>query len=277
MIDYTKWGVEIALDLINEANGTDYDLIDLTIEGVSELDEDEDGFNTSATLKPTYGSMYEGSINVKYNRVDIQSLLKSVSIVLKPFNGSFISDYLPDFNRRYGFNIDKDDIFDGYIPNNIKYPSRVLVKLRPGHPVFTGSFWITLSDTEYNIEHTVTNRLLDTSLYPTDDKDKIQGPLYFYGHDFTGVSNRLIGYIVGKTFIEKELDWLNTYSNDLWLNKDEEYTFNTRNASVIYNDVISEGNPYTNRTDYTHVCVIQLDPYYCSGVAGYLTFHYNYH
>lgn len=271
MINYKQSGEQIALDLLNQANGTEFTLNDVKFTNIQAI---EGEYNTTATVVPTLVSDLEDEVDIYYNRIDVSKLFNGVNLVLKPVQLNYVSDYLSLFNDTYGFWLGKEDIVEGILPNITKYPVRLPITIREGHPAYFGTFYITLTDIENSLKYKLDNIMLNAKLYPVDS-DKIQGPIYCSGINFTDMRNHILPLVEGELIETNKLDWFNLYSEDLWVCLPVTQDFNFYNARVLYNREIGEDNPYTHNKQYSHVCVIELDNDYCEAITGYLVMHYN--
>lgn len=273
MIDYNKPSMQLALDMINSAAGTQYRLKDITL---MDIQYEEEGFyNTSATVTPVEGSGYQDPHRIQYDRINMDIFFKGIPVTVVPAYQKLLSDYLPSINKAYGLSLDASDIIDGVIPSNTNPPFKIDIQINPYNPAFYGKFTLLVSDARKSIKLMVDTIDFGGIPYPTLDKTKIQGPLYFYGEDWTGLANMFKLYNTGDKVDMSLLTQINLYSEDVWVLSTSPIQFNLYNAKVLYNERYDKTNVYTKKVGFENVLVIGLDEEYCTNVAGYLVFHYN--
>ena len=265
--------MQLALDMINSAAGTQYRLKDITLKDIRY--EEEGFYNTSAIVTPVDGSGYQDPHRIQYDRINMDIFFKGIPVTVIPAYQKLLSDYLPTINKAYGLSLDASDIIDGVIPSNINPPFKIDIQINPYNPAFYGKFTLLVSDARKSIKLMVDTIDFGGIPYPTLDKTKIQGPLYFYGEDWTGLANMFKLYNTGDKVDMPLLTQINLYSEDVWVLSTSPIQFNLYNAKVLYNGRYDKTNIYTKKVGFENVLVIGLDEEYCTNVAGYLVFHYN--
>ena len=265
--------MQLAIDMINTAAGTQYRLKDVVLK---EIKYEEDGFyNTSAVLSPVEGSGYQDPQRIEYDRINMDIFFKGIPITIVPAFQKLISDYLPSVNKAYGLSLDETDIIDGVIPSNVNPPFKIDVNINPYNPAFYGKFTLLISDARKSIKLMVDTIDFGGIPYPTLDKTKIQGPLYFYGEDWSGLADLFKMYNTSDKLDNALITQINLYSEDVWVNASTPMPFNLHNAVILYNGKYDKSNQYTKKVGFENVLVIGLDETFCTNVSGYLVFHYN--
>lgn len=273
MVDYKKSCKQLALDMINSSAGTTLRTGDVDFKDVVYLDEGI--YNTQITLTPAVISEWQEPITLQYDRLNIAQLFKGIPVKFKPNYQKTVGDFLPLVNEIYGLSLSVDDIMDGVIPDGINPPYTLHVKIREDNPAFYGEFHITVTDEDKSLRGLLSNLALPGITTPFGNTDKILGPLYLSGIDFSDNSASLSGYNADDVVDDHLTEIINLYSDDEWLSISSELPFNLYNAKVIYNSALDENNQYSKQRYFNRLLVIQLDETYCNNVSGYLTLHYN--
>lgn len=272
MVDYNKSSVQIALDMINKRLNSAFRTKDVTFENVRYLEEGY--YNTEATITPVEGSGYQDAATIQYDRVNMASLFRGIAVTVTPAYQYRLSDYLVTVNDRYGLQLTEDDIVDGIIPK-MEPPFRVTIKIKESNPAFYGQFDIIVSDNLKSIRKMVDQITFTGIEYPTVDPNKIQGPLYFYGSDWSSLKRYFNMYNAGEKLDKYLLEQLNYYDINVWVDQKVSAEFNLHDATVLYNGPVDNARDYTQRTDYTNAFVFEVDETYCNNIKGYCVMHYN--
>lgn len=121
MADLTKATRQIAIDLINEANGTEYTSQDITLGAPTDNTLVLNGLNTNILLSnTTSASTQEIAVNLQYDRLNFKKLLETPYCQLEDINPSRLVDLLPSLNSKYRINLSSSDIVDGpYRPTDV--------------------------------------------------------------------------------------------------------------------------------------------------------------
>lgn len=273
MIDYRKSSEQLALDMINQTAGTMFRPRDIQFKNVTYL---ETGIrNTRVTLVPVPGSEYQDPVDITYDRINLAELFKFGPIKIIPAYQKRASDYLPVINDKYGLALNVNDIEDQDIHEEVP-PFNIQIKIKESNPAFYGYLDILVTNEQRSIRRLVDGLDFVGIPYPTLDKSKIQGPMYFYDTDWSELADIFqlypIGDIVDGHFIKN----VNLNDTAIWISEPHLAPYNLYNARILYNGEIKMmDDPYSHREDKTHVLVIEPDKKYCKNISGYLTFHYN--
>lgn len=272
MVDYNKSSILLALDMINKRIEGVLRPKDVEIKNVTYLDEGY--YNTKALLQPVLGGEWQDAVEIEYDRINVASLFRGIPVKVVPAYQKKLSEYLPAINEQYGLAWTEEDIVDGIIPVT-QPPFKVVIEIKPDNPAFYGKFELIVTNHQKSIRTLVDGISFGGIQYPTDDPNRIQGPLYFYGPDMSELRQTFELYMQGDKVDDYLIEQINLYDNNIWVKRDKPQPFNLEGARILYNDVIGSNNQYTNRDTFTNVFVIGLDEKLCTNVAGYLVFHYN--
>lgn len=104
--------------------------------------------NTSITITPNQTSPYYNSIDWKYHRMDIGSILSTQAVGLLPGSAQYLSELLPQINTMFGINLTMDDVEETLIPIidplHPEITQNLIIQCKLGSLLFTGSGSITL-------------------------------------------------------------------------------------------------------------------------------------
>lgn len=271
-LDYSKSSLQLALDLINNKLESNLRQRDIRLENISYLEEGI--YNTRATIVPVENSGYYGNVDIEYDRINIAYFFRGVSVLINPAYQRLVSDLLPAINSLYGLGLTKDDIEDGIIETT-KLPFKITIKIKENNPAFYGNFTVIVKDPNKSLTDLFNDISIGGIPYPTEDKNKIQGPLYFYASDYSVLKKVFVLYDENNIADKTLLDAFNHVDDVKWLLNENKQPFNLFNAKVIYNGPIGSNNSYTKRDDFTHVFVLKVDEKYCNNISGNLVLHYN--
>jgi hypothetical protein len=112
--DLTKAPLEILVDLINDTNGCALTTSDITFGPPSSIPNG--ARNTGLRITATASSVYSGSRDVTYDRIDMASIpgLRSTVFVLD--GAKTIRDLIPKINNAYMLNLQPEDYYDDVLP-----------------------------------------------------------------------------------------------------------------------------------------------------------------
>lgn len=270
--DYKKPSKQLALDIINQRLPYVIRARDIQFKDITYLDEGI--YNTRATIVPTEDSEFYGIAVVEYDRINMAYFFRGVSVLIEPAYQKLLSDLLPTINGIYGLALTKDDIVDGIIETT-QLPYKVSITIKEDNPAYYGTFSVIIRDPNKSLTDLFNDISIGGIPYPSQDKNKIQGPLYFYASDYTVLKNVFSLYREHDLADDVLLDAINHVDDVKWLIDDELQPFNLKFAKISYHGPIEEANAYTKRNDFTHVFVIQVDEDYCNNISGPLVLHYN--
>ena len=119
MTDLTQTPKQIAVNLINAANGTTFVPSDVSLSTPTLNTSVSNGLNTSITLSVT-GATQTLKVDLQYNRLDFKTLLARPYCQLEENNLSRLVDLIPYLNAKYQLALTSVDIVDGpYRPDTV--------------------------------------------------------------------------------------------------------------------------------------------------------------
>ncbi len=141
--DLSKNSDEQVLALINADNAINLNFTHISFAVPSSLQDDPENKNTQLTVSSVVNSGYKGSVDIKYNRLNLNGFLSyGEPIVVIPIDGD-INDILDGFNELYGSNLDFTDIPFGMTLPAIDYEGKeVVLNALTGSYAFIGSITI---------------------------------------------------------------------------------------------------------------------------------------
>lgn len=271
---YNKPTNRLVFDLIKEANpDSDFSEDQVRLTNFSANTNGDPTRNTAGILKAIPGMGREGSSNLTWNRPELNEIFKEIKVYVSP-NGKFKkSDLLAEINSNYSFQLAAGDIYDGVL-NLSTLPTKTLIQVRPTCPAFTGQLEVIIGDPKIALETVIRNPDLDGLNYPTNQSEKIQGPLYLYANDYTYDAIGLQQFGYGDPIEGELLDNLNRKSPDTWILSPTPAPWNANGSDVWFNGPTADAPDYVNK-NYQRCLIIHLDKDFCSNVAGHLILHYN--
>ena len=236
-------------------------------------------YNTVATLAPAKGSRYQESIEFQYDRIDVNTLFGHDGVKIEPGNYRLISEYLPSINEKYKLALEESDIIDAVIkeaPPPFKFP----ITVKEDNVAFYGQVMVTVTDEEKSLKRfadAITGAKINLGQLKHYQGNKHSARLLSYGINFTEIKNDLL-WLTPNALVNEELTTVLNYYFTLtqWVNEDIIGEYNLHQAKIIYNGS-TEHAPSEQEVckRYDHVCIIKLDPNYCSNLSGELVLHYN--
>ncbi|WP_107333925.1 hypothetical protein [Klebsiella pneumoniae] len=145
MVDLKQTPKQIAIDLINEANGTNYTTSTISLGTPATNTTVINGLNTSITLS-NGSSLQSLGVAVQYNRLSFKKLLARPYCQLEDLALSRLVDLIPYINQKYELALTSTDIVDGpYRPDDVAPGVRkITLSVADNHLVYTGSVTIYL-------------------------------------------------------------------------------------------------------------------------------------
>ena len=143
-IDYSQPSTKILFDLINRKNGTNLRVQDFVISEPAVNINTATQTDTSVILTPIAGSGYYGTREVKYKRMDVDSVFGLMAMPTQPTTETTLYEYLSQINAFYGIHLKEEDIYDAPIPAyDPEHPTAartVTLVVKPTSYFFTGSY-----------------------------------------------------------------------------------------------------------------------------------------
>lgn len=307
MTFYAKPSVDLVYDLINKANpglpiplsSTIARLDNPTpIAGAGPAD-----LNTTVRASANRGEGYIGVNTLRYRRINLSDFFRSTVVIVNKYKAGGqpekFSDYLDDFNVRYGFSLTTDDFKDVNFPAAVVDPddnrltSVVTVNTKADSFGFTGAFTFRWKDAPRELKNVIIQPELPGRIYPPSNFVNL---LTYYGDNTAILSEPVIGtnFKLIQYFLDGLLlagsarpDLVGEHTRFIdFVNAEYGTTFTVEPASPLskvgnlYNAVIRmvnlpDVNYPTANNNYKHMLVLQLQPGHTWG-TGDLFFHHNY-
>lgn len=164
--DFKKLPKQIIVDLINYDNDTNLveELLTFGIPVVTTTP-----FNTSLVVSSVPDSNYIGSVTLKYDRIDIATLLGSKSINIPVGSSTKVSELIPTINDRFGINLTPDDYLDRDLPtlalNDINEIKSFNITISPNSLIFIKELNLYAVSSEILLSSVITRIVLDGLIY----------------------------------------------------------------------------------------------------------------
>lgn len=165
--DFTKAPEQIIVDLINHDNGTALttDLLAFGLPSVLAVGP----HNTKVTTTAKPGSVYVGSVDISYNRVDLATIPGARSVVFPQTPALKISDIVEALNTRYQLNLTPVDYVDADLPvfTDTVPHSELPFTLQAGVDslIFIGSVVLRILRSDILLSDVIINRSLNGLVY----------------------------------------------------------------------------------------------------------------
>ena len=164
--DFKKLPKQIIVDLINYDNDTNLveELLTFGIPVVTTTP-----FNTSLVVSSVPDSNYIGSVTLKYDRIDIATLLGSKSINIPVGSSTKVSELIPTINDRFGINLTPDDYVDRDLPtlalNDVNEIKSFNITISPNSLIFIKELNLYAVSSEILLSSVITRIVLDGLIY----------------------------------------------------------------------------------------------------------------
>ena len=190
--DFTKPQKEIIVDLINFSNTSN--IAAAAIELGSPVVVEDRQVQVNVTHVP--GSGYGGSVEVFYDRLDIQAFCDVVlpgGLTLPEGEAETLADFLPLINAALGINLSAADIVDQPIEGWSGQPGSFLdmnMVVAANSLVYFGALALRIDDSDIDLSTVLTNRILSGLNLPVPEHQSRIGTLLAtaYLDDFTALT-----------------------------------------------------------------------------------------
>lgn len=271
---YNDKAFNLVFDLILKANPQ----INFTAEQVqfSEVKEDINLTQQTNTLGRLVGIPEmgrEGEVLLLWNRVNLQDVFKYItpSVPYQP-EAIMVSDYLPAFNKRWGFQLGSGDIYDQPVLTPT-VPVEIKIRFREQNPAFINDFTLLIGTPAININRVVVNNRLD-GLPGARTDGKLDAIYLNWMEDFTTLGEQLTAVTTGTPVAGELANFLISIMATDWVEDPIPAPFNYYRSMVGYNGTTQEC-PHRCNHLFDNVMVVKLNDEFCTNVAGFLLFHYN--
>lgn len=229
-----------------------------------------DGTNTTITITAKdAASTFDGSVTVRYTRLDLADLAKLVPASLSLPPVTTVWGFAQAFNKVYGTAFEQGDLVDGPV-NLTNGAGSVTLTAQATSLGWTGTVSFGVEAGRLQIADVVTVTTLPGLNFPDPYEGKPFGWAYSYWRSFSALEPQL------SAIIPESVDWqtiaqaLTTLTNDTWVTSGQN-RFSLSGASLEYNGLTS-GTDQAN-SDYESVMIIRLGAD-CLGYSGRLFLHY---
>ena len=225
--------------------------------------------NTECLLIAHEKGRLKGSMQFYYNRLDLAKLFHNETVILTMPFGSRVSaqSIATLIAERFKVELLPDDVEPSGEFYLNQFPFRITLTAVSGSYAVTGALNVEIHDAGYETQMAVGVPNLSGLNSPTGDFTRTQGVLYswFWKPD-PNLTTMLKGKNAGDVVDVDILPYLNTMSQDAWVNETSAANFNISGAKLVY-----LGNR-ENNAKYAvgitgEIAVIQLTDL-CANIAG---------
>lgn len=229
-----------------------------------------DGTNTTITITAKdAASTFDGSVTVRYTRLDLADLIKLVPANLSLPPVTTVWEFAQAFNKVYGTAFEQGDLVDGPL-NLVNNAGSVNLVAQANSYGWTGTVSFNVEAGRLQISELVTVTTLPGLNFPDPYEGKPFGWAYSYWRDFSPLEPALASIIADSVDWNTIAQALTTLTNDTWVTSGQN-RFSLSGATLEYNGLTS-GTEQAN-SDYESVMIIRLGAD-CLGYSGRLFLHY---
>lgn len=312
MTFYAKPSLDLVFDLINKANPT---LPTPLSDAVARLDLPKviagagpADLNTNVKVSAKYGQGYVGTRVLNYRRINLGDFFKNTVAIVNKYksNGQPVkfSDYLADFNIRYGFSLTADDFTDVNFPAATVDPvdnrrtASVVVIAKADSFGFTGSFTFRWKDAPQELKNLIVKPELPGRVYPPTnfvnmltyggDNTELVGSTFMYqnGVEYPMTEFFIAGVAVGGGAIRPDVlpahrEYIRrinvAYGTNFFIDSTKPLSDpgNLTGAIIDTSSAPFAAYPSANQQNFARVIVLKLLPAHTWG-TGDLFLHHNY-
>lgn len=165
--DFTKSDVQILIDQINEDNTS---ALTTALVSFGAVAIDGGGIrNSNITATAAGGSGYTGSVQFKYNRVDLASVPGSRSTTFQVGNSVNLSDLIDEVNVAYQLNLTAADFIDIPIPafpgTQPHETQNINLAAKATSLIFRGTLVLTIDANDVPLSSVITTTTLNGLTY----------------------------------------------------------------------------------------------------------------
>lgn len=165
--DFTKAPLEILVDLINYTNGCALTTADISFSACSALSAGSR--NTGVTITARPNSVYSGTRDLSYNRVDMATIPGLRSTEFEIGTAVSMKDLIPQINTAYRLNMQPEDYYDDLLPGLDDGGSRKFtLRARPGSYIYRNTLELTIRGDKLPLADHMTNYILNGFTLNTD-------------------------------------------------------------------------------------------------------------
>lgn len=230
------------------------------------------GENTSMTITAKdIQSTYDGSVPIKYKRLDLADLATLISTSIKGYNLDTVMDVANRLNQLHGLNFTEEDFTDGPA-GTVDGNGTVTLTAKATSRNWIGTIDFTVTQGARPLGDFLTVTTLNGLNYPSPRVDKPYAAAYSYWRDFSAAESDLSGVTVGTAHIEVVRQVLSNITGDAWSSTAAQ-RYSLLGATVTYAGS-TDGRTDVN-LDYAFAVIVALDETNSVGLSGSLILHYN--
>lgn len=264
--------LEAILEAIKAQNSVDLVEAEYVYGNPVVIPEGPEGENTSLTITAKdVQSTYDGTVTVKYKRLDLADLATLISTSIKGYNLATIMDVANRLNKIHGLNFTTADFTDGPA-GTVDGVGTVTLTAKATSLHWIGSIEFNVSQGARPLGDFLTVRNLPGLNYPTPRIDKPYAAAYSYWRDFSPVHADLETVEAGTGQLEAVRQALATITSDAWSSTAAQ-RYSLLGASVTYSGT-TVGREDVN-PEYEFAIIVELDETNSVGLSGSLVIHYN--
>jgi len=197
MSAYMQESKRSLLNYINAKNATTLAMTDVEFSAPSVINGTWRGVanphNTAVRLTASATSIYQGTVVVTYDRLDLKEIIKIGGFTLRadhPTSAHQLMDTLATYN---GLNFTTDDIEDSPVTDNGNGTYTVTLTAKPGSYGWVGSVTIeNFGQGGAPLDRVLSANDMPGLNYPTSSDADVYGALYLYSYDFTDFYDLLL-------------------------------------------------------------------------------------
>mgnify|MGYP001201299130 FL=1 len=213
------------------------------------------------TIRGRYGSGLRNKVVVTYRKLDIATLIKSVTPRVYFSGAKTTADLLPAINDAFGLDLVASEIVDSPLSSD---GTTATLKIANSSNLYTGSVTLYVWAAKIGLPAVLTVRDLVPVLNSYPAGSKVPGAVLTAGHDYTSIGPQLSSVTTGvltDAVVALLVPLLTAVDGIPWTSVSPA-VYSLKNAQVVYNGVMS-GLPASyatlNRTTYSNVMVLIPD------------------
>lgn len=276
-----KASQQLLLDAINRDNGLTENPLTLEQMGLGlpiPTGVSNAFYNTYCTVYGLYGRGYHGSVQLSYQRYEMEKMFRGITpILIVDPSPKKISELLPAFNAQYGLALTASDIVDAAIPNGT-VDGLVDITMTSTNWAWLGAVRVRFAKTLPYIADLLTETTLDAIAPTFTYTDKPRAEYVAYGFDWTGGYTTFTASLatVGKVLTQAQFDVISTLSSlKLTMSVgDAVQPGEISIANAVWGGTVrADTSDAYNSDDYTYVNTLVLPT--TSNYTGTMIFHFN--
>lgn len=227
--------------------------------------------NTTISIESkTEQSAYDGSVNVNYTRLQLDTLATLLVQPLPIHNCTTLNDVVQYLNKEHGLNLVLSEL-NNTTPELTGGVGHIWLRAQSNSLGWIGSVRLNITKGKLPLTDYVTTTSVGKLPYPHADTRKPFAEMYSYWRDFSPARDTLKSILVDEEDLSLLAVVLNDITEDVWeVGVADRHSL--LDAVVLYNG-LSTGYPIHNDA-YDNLMVVELSES-AQGLAGKLYLHYN--